>query len=435
MSVLLFSMISASLTVGAEEALTLQKARELALERSATLKKATLAVDAASLEAQAQGYAALPTLTASAGSSLDYGSGQSSLDDALGASAKVSASETVFDGGKTAALVKKYGLATEAAREELRAARVSLIASADSAFFAELEAEASVDAAASDLAAAKLRLDIAKAKADAGALSKSDYLQSEAEAASYEAALNTAKKSLSSAKAKLASLTGLPAGTKTQQIDFASYDALLNRLSALDDAAVDKLIAAIAAIARENSPSLAGYSLASQEASLAIGIAKKDYLPTVTAGVSHGLSYAKVDGLSSSGSISLTATMSLDLWNTKNTVASAEVAARQAELDASDSLATLELDASQDVYSWLSSAHAVISSAKALEYAQSNYENVLEKFKLSAASASDLSDAEALVSTDKTALITARYDFLSNLSALRSLAGLEDEAKLLAAVP
>ena len=75
------------------------------------------------------------------------------------------------------------------------------------------------------------------------------------------------------------------------------------------------------------------------------------------------------------------------------------------------------------------------SSAKALDYAQSNYENVLEQFKLSSATTSDLSTAEALVSADETALITARYGFLSDLSALAVLAGLEDTSKLAALVP
>ena len=126
----------------------------------------------------------------------------------LAESAQLDASATVFDGGRTSELVKKYGYATEAARESLRSTRISLVGQADAAFFAVLEAEASVDAATSDLEAAKARQDIAQAKIDAGSLSKSAYLQTEADTAGYETTLVLAKKTLASAKAKLSSLTG-----------------------------------------------------------------------------------------------------------------------------------------------------------------------------------------------------------------------------------
>jgi outer membrane protein len=433
MAILFISALAAP-AAKADEALTLQKARELALSRSSTLRKAELTVDSASLAARAQGFAVLPSLSASASGSLDYTGATASLSDAAGASAKLSASETLFDSGRTPALVKKYGLATEAAREALRGTRVSLVGDADAAFFSTLEAAASVDAASSDLDAAKLRLEIAQAKADAGALSKADYLQTQAESSSYETALSNARKTLASARAKLASLTGLPPSTALQRIDFASYDAVMRKLSALDDAATDRLASDIADMARKNSPALSGYALASGQARAAVAAARAAYLPTVAAGFSQGFSRA-ASGSSSSGSLSVTASLSLDLWVTKNAVDSAKVAAEQADLDGSEGTRDLELSAAQGVYEWVASARAVGSSAKALEYAESNYANVLEKFKLSAATASDLSTAEALVSADKTTLIGAQYAFLTDLSTLRGYAGLEDEAALLAALP
>jgi outer membrane protein TolC len=163
--------------------------------------------------------------------------------------------------------------------------------------------------------------------------------------------------------------------------------------------------------------------------------AKAAYLPTVAAGFSHGLSYTAASGGTSSGSLSLTASLSLDLWNTKNAVDSARVAAAQAELDGNEGMRSLELSMEQATFEWLGSAQSVISAAKALEYAESNYANVLEKYKLSTASVSDLSTAAALMASDKTALIGARYAFLTDLSTIRGYAGLEDEAELLAAIP
>jgi outer membrane protein TolC len=438
MLVLLISVVATRLA-GAEDALSLQKARSLTLAKSATLRSAQLAVDAASLAAQAQGYAALPSVTASAGASYNYIVSSTSESPWTG-SAGIDVSETVFDGGKVFDLVKKYGLATEAARESLRSTRVSLVGQADAAFFAVLEAQASVDAAASDLDAAKLRQTIAQAKIDAGSLSKSAYLQTEADTAGYETTLLVARKTLASAKAKMASLTGLPASTALEQIDFSSYDGLLARLSTLNEAAIDKLAADVIALAKANSPTLSVNALASQQARIAVSIAKTAYLPSVAAGFSQGLAYSQNAltgqyGSTYPGSVSLTASMSLDFWNTKNAVDSAAVASTQAELSVDQGETDLELGVVQALYEWISSASSISSAAKALEYARSNYENVLEEFKLSTATTSDLSTAEALVSADETALITARYGFLSNLSTLAGLAGLEDGAKLLAAVP
>jgi len=171
-----------------------------------------------------------------------------------------------------------------------------------------------------------------------------------------------------------------------------------------------------------------------------VAVAKAAYAPPLAAGFSQGLSLAqdsvtgKFGPTAYPGSVSLSASISLDLWNAKNAVDSANVAAAQATLSANQGEADLELGIVQALYEWVSSAASISSAAKALDYAQSNYDNVLEQFKLSSATTSDLSAAEALVSTDKTALIAARYGFLSNLSTLGGLAGLEDATKLTEAV-
>jgi len=409
--------------------LSLARARELTLAKSAALRKAELAVNAASLTKRAQDYAALPTVTATASGSTIYGS-TSSSSNGLSAAAEVSASATVFDGGKNAALSREYDLATEAARQSLRSERIALIGNADAAFFAVLEDEASAEAAAGDLEAAQISLKIAEAKVEAGALSKVDYLETASQTASYQATLSRAQKTLSSARAQLASLTGLPAFTEPEQIDFASYDGLLSKIAGLDDARLDKLVSDLVAMARTNSPSLSSYALSASQARMNLAAAKSAYLPTIAASAAQSFA-DKSAGLYPSGSITMSASLSLDFWLTKNAVEQAEVAMREEELNAGDQTVALDLEVSQAVYNWISSALVIPSSAKALEYAQSNYENVLEKFKLSSVTASDLTTAAALVSTDKEALISARYTFLTNLSTLRDLVGLEDEAKLL----
>lgn len=430
----LMSLAAAS-PVAADDAFDIRTARELVLANSAALSKARLAVNSAELTAQAQRYDGAPSVSASASGNLDYGS-QAALADSVGASLRVAASQTVFDGGKQSALLKNAALSVEAARQELRALRVDLTGQADTAFYAVVKAQASVAAATDDVAASLLRLNLAKAKAEAGVIARSDYLQAESEAASYGTALIKARKTLSSASAKLASLSGRAVSAGVAAIDFSRYDALREALEALDDSAAAELTSGVISLAAANSPALAAYSLAAEKARISEKAARAGYAPTVAASLSHAMSWESASGLSlGAGSVSLTASFDLDVWKMANDVATASLAASGAAIDGTEAARVLALDIEVAVNELLGAARAIASSAKALEYAESNHDDVLERFRLSSASASDLSAALALVSAGRTALIGARYDFLSYLSSLRGLAGLEGEEGVVGLVP
>jgi len=429
MCALIFAALYAE-PAAAQDALDIQTARALVLANSAAVSKAQLAVTSAELAMKAQRYDGAPSVSASLGGNLDYGS-QAAPADGLGASLRVGASQTLFDGGRQSALLRNAALALEAARQELRALRVDLTGQADTAFYAVVKAQASVAAADDDRAASQLRLNLAKAKSDAGVIARSDYLQAESEAASYGTALIKARKTLSSASAKLASLTGRATSASVAAIDFSRYGSLLEKSEAFDDAAAGRLVTDIIDLAASSNPSLAMYALAARKAGISEAAARAGYMPTVAASMSHAVNWENSSGLSlGTGSVSLTATVNLDVWKTANSVASAKLAAAGTAIDEVEASRVLALDIEVAVNELLGAARAIGSSTKALEYAQSNYEHVLERYRLSAASASDLSSALALVSSARTALIGARYDFLSYLSSLRGLAGLEGEEEV-----
>ncbi|MCP5452351.1 MAG: TolC family protein [Spirochaetaceae bacterium] len=418
---------------GAPGALDLATARALALAGSASVRKAELAVESASLAYSARVYDGLPSLGASASGSAgyDYAAAGASGPDA---SLRVSVAQTVLDGGKGASQRGQAAVALEAAEAALRAARVEAIGEADDAFYAALKAAASAEAAAADLAAARLRLEIASAKAAAGVLARSDYLMAESEAAGYETTLIKARKAAASASARLASMTGLPASTTLVPVDFSAYDGLLERLSTLDDDG--GLVASLTSAAAEANPGLAGYALSARKAELAVAEAMAGYAPTVTLGLSQGVDWEAGGGFGVGDlSLSLSASMDLGFWATANGVAAAAVSSRSAAVDGADAARALALDVEVAVNDLLAAAGTIASSSTALEYAESSYESALERFRLSAASASDLSSAEALVSSGRTALIGARYDFLSCLTTLRGLVGVEDDGAILAALP
>jgi outer membrane protein TolC len=420
LSVLLCGFV---LPLAAQNTVSLEMAREKGLEKSAAVKKYSRALENAVLVRQAQVYAGLPSFAAT---------GSAAYDTDTSVSAGVSATATVFDGGKNGALVKKYDYAVQSAQENLKAGRIAVIDAVDTAFFAVLEKSASYEAARDDLAAAQQRLEIAQIKTASGVLSRADLLETESEIASYQSALDTARTAYASAKIKLTSVTGIAGAAELQSVLLDRYAVVLQKLGTADDQAVAAVITSLSDRARKNSPSYTVYALAQAQSAQALSAARSSCLPTVSAVASGKLNSGSGSPLEPAASITVSASVDLDFLTLKNAVKQAQNALDQSELDSVEQGESLDLAVSQAVYSVLSAALALPSSEKALSYAKINYEQVLEKYKLSSATGSDVSTALALVSTDQNNLIAARYAFLQGLSTLRSLTGGESEDEVTA---
>lgn len=415
----------------ANQGLSLEKARPLALAKSNTIQQALLSVDSSLLAEKAQRFELYPQASLSLSGGIDYPAGSAStVADSATVTASFSLSQTIYDGGENAILLAIDKLATESARKEARAAYLDALESTDSAYYAVLEAQAVVEAAESDLSASKAHQAIAQAKFDSGIVIKALVMEAQAETASKETALSQARRTLAVAKAKLKSVTG--STLAPEAVDFSRYDTLMATLMSFDDSSTDAFIAKLQASALANNPALAVSSLALSQAEKEIEAAKTGYLPSVTAGWTHAASYdaAGLD-LASKGSLSLSVSIPLDGYVTKNAVQAKTIEARKTALTLDSDIEDLSLSIQSAAYDLISAARSVSSSGKALEYAESNYEVELELFRLSKASSSDLSDAELLVSSNRSSLISARYTFLNGLTSLRNLAGLDSEALLL----
>ena len=426
-----FALIGANLY--ASDSLTLAKADELALARSKTLQQALLSVDSSLLAEKAQGYSALPQAALSVGGGLSYpSSATATIVDSTSVSASFSLTQTIYDGGKNALLAAIDKLATKSARENARAAYLEVIESTEKAYYAVLEAQAGMEAAESDLLASKAHQGIAQAKFDAGMVIKAAVIEAQAETAAKETAVSQATKTLAVAKAKLKSLTGV--GSPPQAVDVSVYGALMTRLMALEDHETESIIARLGAAAISNNPSIAASTIAVAQAESEIAAARTAYGPTVAAAWSHEASFIGTGGvdLASGGGLSITVSVPLDFLVTKNAVETKALEARNAILSKDIAAENLSLEIQSAVYDLISAARSVSSSQKALEYAENSYSVELELYKLSKASSSELSDAETLVSSSRSSLISARYAFLSGLSALKGLAGLDGDSLLLA---
>jgi outer membrane protein len=415
------------------KALDLEAARAGALKSSAALRKAGIAVDSALATEAVQRAAALPSLGASLSLAPQLSGGATSSSGATSygsISASLSSSMTIWNGGKNAILLAIDALATEAARASAREAYFSAVEDADTAYYAALSARDAADAAKADLDAAALSLSIAQAKLETGTITKAALLKAQAELASKETALGLARNSLQSAMVKLSSITGQGLPFELAAVDFDSYAELMSRLSELDDSGLEAFVGAASASGLKNNPSIATAKATVDKARLAMDSAKADYLPTVSASASAGAKYAIAGTLTPSLSIGISASIPLDYWSAAPALKVKELALGSAGLDLEEARRSLELEVRTAAYSWVAASRTVSSAAKALEYAESNYESVLENYKLSLVAASELSDAALLVSTDRNSLNAAKYGFLKAFAALRSLAGIEKDADL-----
>jgi outer membrane protein len=422
--------LMAALPLGAET-VSLPKARELALARSLTLQKMLLSVDAAELAEKVRTYDFLPALSVSAQAGAAY---PAALSSVASAAVSVSVTQPLYDGGKSALLAEVDRLSTRIAREQSRAAYFSVLEAVDSAWYGVLETAAARDAAAADRDAARLHLSLAEAKREAGMITPADLLKTQSETEAAEAALSQAAGRLAVATATLSSLTGLALTIDMQPGETSLDDAVMDRFASLSDERAAALSAAVRGAAPVNNPSAVSARMAAQKAQKTADSTRTAYLPSAGVSWSNSLGWSS-GAVTAGGTLSLSASIPLDVWNTNAAVDAGTITARQAGLEEQEFLRTLELEVTSAVTSCVSAARSAVSARKSLAYAEGNYQGVLERFRISAATSADLSDAGSLVSAARMSLISARSSFQQYFLHVRTLAGYESQDMITALLP
>jgi outer membrane protein TolC len=402
-------------------ALDLDTARDLALANSRSLARYQLATENALWDEKIQGYAVLPSLSLGLSASANLW-GEPGFPDSLGAGASFGVSQKVYDGGKQGLLNSINRIATEITRQEALGEYFAVLDAVDAAYYGVLEAEAALEAAISAREAAALALDMAEIRLESGMISYGDYLQALAEKESKETAWNQARRDLTVNKGKLKNLTALTEIPALEAADVAGQEGLIQKLAELSEAGTGALVGAFQEIAAIKNPDLAKAGLQNARAEQSVALSRRDYFPSLNAGISGGLNYSLQNGFEApTGRISLSGTIPLDIWVTGANVAKKEIAREEAVLELQNAESSLNMTVETAVLDLVSLAFSARSSRRADEYAQRHYEQVLELYRLSQTSVAALSDAAALAESNRTQYIKARYGFLGGLSTLRSL--------------
>jgi len=420
--------------------MNLEQVRALALANSRSLAKYNLNIKSSILDEKNQLYTMLPSVSASYSASMDY------LDkdwhfvnpvDTFESGARLSITQTLFNGGKSFIQKAINEIATESQRKAAFAEYFNVLDTADSAYYAVLEAMATLEAAESALTNTLSNMAIAEIRQSSGMINRGDYLKALADRESQENSRNQARRNLALNVTKLKNLIGVTNIPEPEQIDFSVYEELIQYFGAISDEDASLLYDRFWKIITSSNPSLAIAALNSQRAEKNLTITKRDSAPVVTATLisgSIGYSSEKGFGTSSAGRVEISGKIPLDFWNLSNKIEKSKINVNSAALDYIDRETQLETDLLNALINTFSQAESVLSSRRSLEYVQKHFEYVEERYRLLQSSVADLGDASSMLIASRNNNIKANFGFLQSLSKLRSLGAIDDETKLVKAL-
>jgi len=434
-TLLLFLALTVNICLFAET-LTLEQARLMALANSRSIAKYEMSIRSSILDKRNQLYTMLPSVSAGYSASANYLQDWDFVNpiDTIAAGATFSITQIIFQGGKGLIQRAISSIAAESVRKDALAEYFNVLDAVDNAYYSALEAAATLEAEEASLETANLSFSIAEVRRSAGIVNLGDYLKALADKETRENSRNQARRNLALNMMKLRSLTGLSDNVELEQPGFGAYEDALVHLSGISDEDAEVLYANFWNIAASSNPSLAKAALNNQRAQKNLSLAFTDFSPVISATVfSTGLNYTTARGFdtASSGGVSIKGSIPVDFWVISNKIEQSKLARNSAALDYVSTEVSVETELQSALLNAFAQAGAVLSSRRSLEYTEKHFDYVMERYRLSQSSVSDLSEASSLLISSRNSHIKARYGFLQSLSKLRSICALDDEGKLM----
>jgi len=416
------------------QSISLEKARELALANSRSLARYQLAIQSSILDEKNQFFSMLPQISAEYRASAVYFRNWEFFNpvENFTTGAGFSISQIIFQGGKSFIQKAISAIATESVRKDALAEYFNVLDAADNAYYAALEAAAALEIEELSFRAAELGYAIAEVRNETGMINHGDYLRSLADKESRESSRNQARRNLSMSLLRLKNLLGVTETVTPQPIGFDAYENVIRRLANISEEEADALFEKFWNIMAHDNPSIAKANLSSQRAEKNHAISQRDYIPTIRATILSGDFNLLPDYKStSSGSVTISGSIPVDFWVLDNRLKRSKIALDSAAIDYANLENSLEMELLNALSNIFTQAGAVLSSRRSLEYTEKHYQFVMERYRLSQSSVSDLNEASSLYMSSQNNLNKSSYSFLQVLSKLRSLCAMDDEQKLL----
>jgi len=425
-TVVLVAAVSAS---GQQKVLTLDQARQIALERNLSVVQAQNNVEAAQAGVLAATGNYLPTLSASAGwtrSQTDtppglflnpttnqvITTGGRTVDNTFNSS--LSLNYTIFDGLSREGNYSRASSNSIATEYTASRTRQSIVFNVESAYLNVLRSGQLVKVSEENLKRDQRQLERITESNRVGALSRADVYRQQSQVASDELNVITAQNNFDKAKADLLALIGLDVND-----DYTIADPTISaEISPAELESSASLVADFRSLVQkaiEKRPDYASAMQSVEAADAGVRSARSTYFPSVDAFARYGLTGDKVSTISDRKSLTWGLSLNwsiFDGFRTNNQLQSAQVQRKNAEISLQQTERNIGVEVKKALLDLEAARKAYEVSIKGLTSATEDRKIAEERYNLGAGTLLDLLTANAGLVNAQANKVNAVYNYI-----------------------
>lgn len=425
---LIIAVLQAALAYGQMKSLTLEQARQAALEKNLNVVQAQNNVESAQASVLAATGNYLPTVSAQASwnrsqttSADTYFDPSTQTIKQVGTStgsrlnSGVNLYYTIFDGFSREGVMKRASSNAVATEQTAARTRQAIAFQVESAYLDVLRNEQLVKVAEENLKRDNRQLERITESNRVGASARADVYRQQSQVANDELSRITAQNNYDKAKADLISLIGLDVSEEytiadpsiSTEISQAELDAAMNQyknFNELSERALAKRPDYQAAIESFNA------------ADAGVTSARSGYLPSIRANAGYGLSGDEFSTLSNTKALNWGVSLNwsiFDGFGTNQALQAAQVARKNADLSLQQTQRNINVEIKKALLDLDAAGKQYDVSQKGLVSASADYAIAEEKYNLGAGTLLDLLTANANLINAQVNKVNASYNFIT----------------------
>lgn len=421
--VLLTITLGLSTGLTAQGTWTLEQCIDHALKQNVNLQQADLNRENQGISLDRAKSQRLPGVYASASAASSFGQSMNNqgfyeYGNSQSYSGGLSASLPLFSGFQISNTIKAQELNLKASVEDLKKARESLSVAIASAYLQVLFNKELLQLAKDQEALSLQQLDRYQSMAALGKIPEGQVSEIKALLANNQLETSRAKSTLQMALLDLAQLIELE--------DWAAFDIVvppidINALSLELTPADDVFNSAVAF-----KPVVKASELRLEQNERQLKVAEGGYYPSLSLGASYGNGYyggnmSLADQLSKNARTSINLSLSVPLFNrfeTSNSVKSAKLAIRNAELEVENTKKTLYKEIQQAWFNASTAMERYKASNESVEQSKIAFRFTEEKFNNARATAYEYDEARTKLASAQSNLLQSKYNYLFSVKIL-----------------
>lgn len=345
----------------------------------------------------------------------------------------LSLTQPIFIGGKAWQGYQMAKIAESMASTGFEAQKLTLLSDVNNYYLSLLQTQELLALSEQDTRSAEINLQLAQLKFDNGLLSNADYLRFKSQLASKEVSLLQTQTARQLAQMNLRNYLGIDYLPIAEPLPDIEKDAILALLDAYTPAATSDLSAMVRDLSLSGNTSLRLLEDSVELSRRAYLMSKGSFLPTVMLIGSLNFDENGTDRykFNSSSRIMLNASIPIlpQLGNYAN-MRKANLEYKKNQLQAKTAGDGIKLGTESAVLNLVSAAKQVRAAKLSLDYTLQTYEQLQERFRMNLISSKDLLDADLMLSSARLAHSRAVFTYRQAHVALMQIVGLEDSTEL-----